>query len=360
MGFGQITEAKRYSYINTRIKARKGQLLTAADYERLLSSTLKEGLTYLQNTPRYQESFSTLDPNSMNFTNELERLLYENVYNEVFKLTKDAPEKARDVIEFYLKKSYIKKLKRIIRLIHTKELVSLSLEEFYAVTSEEKVELSIISKTESIEELIQSLQTHWVVEALKSVMVEYKEQKNVLLLENALDHFYYKQLWETIIPYQNKRDLEVAQKIIGMEIDLNNINIILRSKILNFPPEEIFTQLIPINHRLGSNLSQAVRAFSFSDAIDSLKTTVYSDLVQAIYREYREKKKSIIKIEQLQQEWFIQALFAMLARYPFHIGIFLSYVIFRLQETENLRIIFETKWKGIDLKFARELLIYFK
>lgn len=360
MKLGQITEAKMYSFINARIKARKGQLLFAADYERLLSSTLNEGLAFLQDAPRYYELFTGLDPNSANFPQKLEKLLNESVYSEIFALVKDTPKKARKLIEFYLKKSYVDALKQIIRRIHTKELESLSLEDLHVATSEEKTELVIISKIGSIEALIQNLQTLWVVEALKSVIIEYKKQENILLLENALDQSYYKQMWEIIIPSQNKRDRKVAQKIIGMEIDLININIILRSKLLSLSPDEISTQLIPINYRLGSTLTLAVESFSFSDAIDKLQTTVYSDLIRAIYRDYKEKERSIVNMEQLQQEWFIQALLTMLAGYPFHIGIFLSYVIFRLREIENLRIIFETKWKGIDLELARQLLIYFK
>ncbi|MHA2245182.1 MAG: V-type ATPase subunit [Candidatus Hodarchaeales archaeon] len=360
MRLGQVTEAKEYSFVNTRIKARKGQLLAAADYERLLSSPLIEGLIYLQDTPRYKESITSVDPNSTDFIKSLEYFLYENVYNEMLVLVKDTPEKARDLIEFYLKKSYITALKHIIRQIHTKELELLSSEWFIVTNSDEKTELALISKAESVEELIQKLQTPWVVEALKSELNEYQKQGNILLLENAIDHSYYKQIWEKVIPSQNKRDRKVTEKIIGMEIDLININIVLRSKLRNFPPKEIMAQLIPINYRLGSILYQAVEAYSFPDAIENFQTTVYSDLVQAIFREYREKDKTITKIEQLQQEWFIQALLTMMAGYPFHIGIFLAYIVFRLQETENLRIIFETKWKGIDLKYARDLLIYFK
>lgn len=360
MELGQVSEAKMYSFVNARIKARKGQLLTAADYERLLSGSLTEGLAFLQDTPRYQEAFTSVDPNSTDFIKNLERILFKNYHTEIFALVKDISKKARHLIEFYLKKSYIKTLKHIIRQIHEKELETLSLEEFFVATLEEKTELAIISKTKSIEELIRKLQTPWVIEALNSTIDEYQKQNNVLLLENALDHFFYRQLWDVIIPFQTKRDRKVAQKIIGMEIDLININIVLRGKLLSYPPNEIMTQIIPINNRLGSALSQALKAFTVSEALENLQTTVYTDLIQAIYREYRGKENSIAKIEQLQQEWFIQALFTLLAGYPFHIGIFLAYIVFRLQETENLRIIFETKWKGIDLKFARELLIYFK
>ncbi len=360
MRLGQITEAKEYSFINARIKARKGQLLNVADYERLLSSTLNEGLTYLQDFPRYSNIFPNLDPESTNFALNLEKSLDESLYNEIFTLIKDTPKKARKFIEFYLKKSYISSLKQIIRQIHTKEIESISIEDFFIATPEEKTELIIISKIESIRELIQKLQTPWVIKAMKSAFIGYKQQESILLLENALDQAFYKQLWQFIIPTLNGRDRKVAQKIIGMEIDLLNMNMILRGKVLNLTPDEISNQLIPINYRFGSTLTLAGQASSFSAAVDRLQDTVYSDLIRAINRDYKDKKESIANMDQLQQEWFIQALLIMLAGYPFHIGTFLSYIIFRFKEIENLRIIFETKWKGIDLKFARELLIYFK
>ena len=360
MKFGQVSEAKAYSFVNARIKARKGLLFTAADYEQLLAISLPEGLTYLQGKPRYLDNFTDLNLKSTDFPLKLERLLNKNIYNEIGALATDTPKKARILIEFYFKDYYINALKQIVRWIHKKEHESISLEDFFVGTVEERTELSIISQSENISDLINKIQTTWVTEALESVINEYKVQNNVLILENAIDHFYYKHLWDHIIPYQDKRDKKVAQKIIGTKIDLINITIVLRSKLLNIPPDEISSQLIPIQYRLGSALNHAITASSFSEAYESLQVTVYSDLIQSIYRDYREKEKSIIKIEQLQQEWFIQLLFTILAGYPFHIGTFLAYIQFRLQEIENLRIIFETKWKGIATEFAREQLIYFK
>lgn len=360
MRFGQVTEAKEYSYVNTRIKARKGQLLTAADYEQLLISTLNEGFTYLQSNPRYKELFSALDQDSSNFSQKLEKLLQESVYKEIITLASDIPAKARELIMFYLKRVYIDTLKYLLRLIYSKETTPFSSEDFFVTTLEEKTELALIFRSESIESLINNLQTPWIVEALKSVLPEYNKQKNIFLLEHALDQSYYRQLWDVLIPSQNKRDGKMAQQIIGMEIDLINLNIVLRSKVLKLPPDEIRSQLMLINYRLGSALNLAVKTSSFSDTIDILQTTAYSDLVRAIYRDYKEKDESIANMEQLQEEWFIQSLHTLLAGYPFHIGIFLSYIIFRFQEIKNLRIIFESKWKKIDLKLARELLIYFR
>ena len=360
MRFGQVSEAKAYSFINARIKARKGQLLSAADYEQLLSIPLSDCLTFLRDKPRYLECFTNLDQKSADFPSKLEQQLQKNLYTEIDILLKDTPKKGRLLIQFYFKKYYIDALKQILRRIHLKEQEVFSLEGLITLTVEEKTELTVISRSESFPDLIQKLQTPWVIEALEAVIYEYERKKNILLLENALDQSYYKYLWVKIIASQEKRDLEVAQKIIGTQIDLININIVLRGKLLNLSVEEISHQLIPIGFRLVNALTRAVKARSFSDAIESFQNTIYSDLVNSILRDYREKEKNIVKIEQLQQEWFIQTLFAILAGYPFHIGTFLAYIIFRIQEMENLRIIFETKWHGIDIKFAREELIYFK
>ena len=104
MKFGQVSEAKAYSFVNARIKARKGELFSDTDYEQLLASSLPEGLTYLRDKPRYLEAFSNLDLKSTDFPMRLERLLHENVYNEMNTLVNDTPKKARMLIEFYVKK----------------------------------------------------------------------------------------------------------------------------------------------------------------------------------------------------------------------------------------------------------------
>ncbi|UCE14530.1 MAG: V-type ATPase subunit, partial [Candidatus Heimdallarchaeota archaeon] len=328
---------------------------------RLLASTLEEGISYLQTNPRYSDSFDiSMDPNSSDFTKKLEKLLLENVYNEILALINYIPKKSKEFIIAYLRKSYIDAIKYILRMIHEEKTDPVSLEEFFVLSVEDNAELIVLSKSPKIEEVIEKIQTQWVKDALKSVMVEYFEQNNILLLEHALDQAYYSKLWDSEIPSLSKRDRKIAEKILGMQIDLNNISTVLRGVVLNLPREKIETQLLSINYRLGSFLDLGVNIHSFSETINALQNTVYSDLGQAIYREYKEKDRSIVNIELLQQEWFLQSLLSMLASYPFHIGILLSYLIFRFQEIDNLRIIFETKWKEADLKLARELLIYFQ
>ncbi|MHA2347955.1 MAG: V-type ATPase subunit, partial [Candidatus Hodarchaeales archaeon] len=120
MAFHQIREAKEYSFINARVKARRSQLLTTSDYEHLLSSSVQEGINYLQTKPRYQGTFEELDVNLEPHTLslQLENLLEENVYSEIFSLLKNIPPNAQEFFLHYFKKPYIKKLEQIIYKLH--------------------------------------------------------------------------------------------------------------------------------------------------------------------------------------------------------------------------------------------------
>ena len=106
------------------------------------------------------------------------------------------------------------------------------------------------------------------------------------------------------------------------------------------------------------NIDDLINTTSLSRALSVLDST-YSELARALRRSNMERK-SMEMLEQIQQEYFLRSLTGIIAGVPFHLGILLSYYLYRLQEAENLRIIFESKIKEVDLDFTRNLLIYFR
>jgi len=102
-----------------------------------------------------------------------------------------------------------------------------------------------------------------------------------------------------------------------------------------------------------------INTTSLAQALSVLDTTYYTDIIKILRQSYLERN-SLEMLEQIQQEYFLRTLTGIMAGYPFHLGILLSYYLYRLQEIENLRIIFESKIKEVDLDFTRNLLIYFR
>ncbi len=355
----RLTEARIYSYINARVKARRSQLLSMADYERLLERNLSEGLSYLGSFPRYHHLQDELSPNDLHFSIQFENKVRADFFTEIAFLCENIPESGVKFVSQYLKKSYLSVLKSILRNLDQRKSEPISLEEIFVASSEDKSELLQLSRTTQIEEAISYVQINWVQAALSSTLPEYLSQKNVLVLELALDKYFYTHLWEIEIPKLKGEDVRVTKKFIGTEIDLYNINTLLRGRVLDYPSLLIQNQMIPISFRLPDLKEILDRTSTLPDTIEVLSTTAYSDLATSLNKHYLESG-SIDILDQKQKETFIQILLETTAGYPFHIGIFLSYLILRQQEIENLRIIFEAKAKAIDLDFARQLLIYYK
>ncbi|MHA1214695.1 MAG: V0D/AC39 family V-type ATPase subunit [Candidatus Hodarchaeales archaeon] len=358
---GPITEARIYSFVNARIKARRSQLLTAADYERLLTSTINEGLSFLQSNPRYVNTgLDSLDTESSDFFKELEAILYGSVHNELVKLAKNIPVEAKSFITVYLKRYYLDALKSAIRIFDVrKSVVPPKLERFFFITPEETEEVLRVSQARDIDEVIQTVQVIWAKKALSEVKDEYKKSRDVIILENALDRAYYSVLWNNKITKLKGTDKKIVKKFIGTEIDLQNINIMLRCFQKGINPEAILSELIPISYQLDSIFTVVARSFSLDDALQKLESTTYESFLERITSSYH-ADGNLLRLDQIQQEHYIQVLYGITAGYPFHIGIFLLYLVLRLQEIENLRIIFESKKKEMALDFTRELLLYFK
>ena len=361
MAFHQIREAKDYSFINARVKARRSQLLTVSDYEHLLNSSLHEGLNYLQTKPRYQETFngldSTLEPQSLSF--RLEELLEENIYSEIFSLIGNVPSDAQKFFLHYFKKPFIRKLEQIILRLHKSSSDEFLFAQTTITTPEDKIELTLAAKASDFEELTNFISIPWIKKALDNSLPLYKSSNDVYDIISRIEHAFYLELWKEKIENLKRNSKRIAEKVIGIEIDLINISLLIRRSLMGKRLESVEKLLIPVHFRLKPYFTQLVESSSLANIFSILESSFYADYIRLI-NQSNISQGSLENLEQLQQEFFLQSLTSILAGYPFHLGILLGYYHFRLQEVENLRIIFESKIKQVDVEFTRKMLIYIK
>ena len=358
MAFRLIRETNDYSFLNAKVQARRGLLLTTNDYEHLLSVDLEEGISYLKPLPRYQGYFEKVDYISSKLSLILEKILKETVYTEMQFLVQFAPSDAQDFFFFYMKKPYLKVLEFIIQDIHKSPIEPLDLTNMFIPSPDEKIELELASKALNMEELITHISSEWLQEAIRTSLTNYRKTANVFDIIYNIERDFYINLWEKIIVNLKRSSRSIAEKVIGIEIDLNNISRIIRKKAMQAEPASIRELLIPFYFKLNMNIDDLINTTSLSRALSVLDST-YSELARALRRSNMERK-SMEMLEQIQQEYFLRSLTGIMAGVPFHLGILLSYYLYRLQEVENLRIIFESKIKEVDLDFTRNLLIYFR
>jgi vacuolar-type H+-ATPase subunit C/Vma6 len=359
MAFRQIRETNEYSFLNARIKARRSQLLTTSDYEHLLSVELEEAVNYIQSLPRYQGYFDKIDFKTSELSFVLEKRLKETVYTEMEKLIPNAPTDAQEFFTLYLKKPYLQVLELILQNLHKSPAEPLDLTHMFIASSDERTELELASKAVSIEELASYISSEWLRNAIRVSLMNYRKSSNINDFIYQLERAFFLELWREKISNLDKRSRTIAEKVIGIEVDLANIARIIRKKALQDDPTSIEEMIIPIHFRLEVNIKDLMNTTSLIQTLSVLDTTYYSDFSKILRRSYVERN-SLEMLEQIQQEYFLRALTGIMAGYPFHLGILLSYYLYRLQEIENLRIIFESKIKEVDLDFTRNLLIYFR
>lgn len=361
MAFHQIREAKDYSFINARVKARRSQLLTASDYEHLLSSSLQEGVNFLQTKVRYQDKFDDLDlaiePQSLSL--QLEKLLEENVYSEIFSLIKNIPSDAQEFFLHYFKKPFMRKLEQIIFKLHKSSSDEILFAQTFVTTPEDKIELNLAAKASDFEELANFLKTPWIKKALNDSLPLYKSSNDIYEIISRIEHEFYLELWKEKIENLKRKSKSIAKKVIGIEIDLINISLLVRWSLMKKRISSVEKLLIPVQFRLKPYFTQLKESSSLSNIYSILESSIYADYTRLI-NQSNLTQGSLENLEQIQQEFFLQSLTSILAGYPFHLGILLGYYYFRVQEVENLRIIFESKIKQVDVEYTRKMLIYIK
>ncbi|MHA1976813.1 MAG: V-type ATPase subunit [Candidatus Hodarchaeales archaeon] len=359
MAFHQIQEAKDYSFINARIKARRSQLLSTSDYENLLSISLEDGITGLHEHPRYQDTFEDISFQSPQLPLFIEKSLNDSIRLEMQSLMQNLPEKDQIFFKFYFKKGYLKIIEDIIHKLHNSDTEPLDLTNRYIASPEERVELIHATQVSSINELMEAVSPKWLQKAIESSLDVYKKTDNPLEIAYRMERAFYEELWKNTISILKRTSKTIAEKALGIEIDLNNISIILRKKSNSKIVASLDSLVIPLHYRLKADFDDLMNASSLTSAFSVLESTYYVDFSRKVRNSFS-TINSLELLEQIQQEHYLQSLTGIMAGYPFHLGILFSYYHYRKQEIENLRIIFESKIKEVDIEFTRNLLIYSK
>jgi len=160
-----------------------------------------------------------------------------------------------------------------------------------------------------------------------------ESQGSLFRMEIAFDHFYYDNLLSSISKLARK-DRTIALRITGVEIDLQNINWIIRLKnFYDLPAEAVMATIVPG----GFNLSR--------DIIGELYK--YPGLSTLLSAQTTDSTSRLLLIRRILEEIMKNEVQHILAGYPFTIGIILSYFILKRNELKKIRLILYAKQYGI-------------
>ena len=336
------------SYINAKIRALKGRLLTQYDYENLLKARGYKGLAEQLRFTAYSKDLDK----EVNSYDELIAIYYRSLFKDYVKLIDSLSGNIRRLVYHLYQRYELENLKVILRMVcfnRQSEKVRPLLFPLIKYRSFLMNEL-IVSK--DLLELIQRLKGTWYHEPLENSFYRFENEGETFPLEMALDLTYYKQFWE-IVSLLARKDKKITKALLGIRLDITNILWIMRFKeSYHFSPEEI------LNYSLvdGRYISKKIRkklAYSIDgmDIIANLKGTPYKGVLQ----DMDDLEMGCIRLLQYaissaKKDWH---------GFPFQIGIIFDYILFKDMEVKDLVTITEAKRIGFPSEKVKKYMVKF-
>lgn len=176
---------------------------------------------------------------------------------------------------------------------------------------------------------------------------EYSKSSDLVVLEYALDKFYYKNALSIV--KGDSYDEGIIKGLIKTEIDVTNIKSVLRIIRDKIELEDTEYYLIAGGHELGiDKLLAMIKTWTIEGAVKQLARTSYEPPTK-VPDEYIKKEK-ISVFERGLDKFLLQKALTMSSGDPLSIAIVIGYLYAKFNEITNIRIIARAKTEDVSGK----------
>ena len=336
----------KYSFINAKLRARISKILPDETFSQLeQAQSLDEALVLLSGTPfaNLEEAYSK--------TGDLKRAELELLNNEI-SLYKEIKQHLHadslELVDALLSRFEIDNLKNAIRVYFDRKIRNRSVDTsaHYIVYDRiiHDIPIDIIINAESFDEIAGVCTGTPYNQIIKKYCHTVEAEQSLFRMETAFDHLYYSNLLNAVAKLDRK-DRNIAQRLTGVEIDLQNINWIIRlRRFYDLPIEAVMAAIVPG----GLNLTREVidelyRAQNITSIIGGFVKSQYPGLSAMLSSQTPDSASRLTLIQRILEEIMKHEVHRLLLGYPFTIGIVLSYFILKRNELERVRTILNAK-----------------
>lgn len=317
--------SRDYPYMYARVSAKKAKLLERQDYENLWKME-PNGIARKLGEQDYKEDIDDLGSEHDGVA-LVELALMRNLSRTMNHLVEISPESLEPVLNSYLRRYDILSLKRLLRWKKGGE--EGNIQSFLVPVGdygfEELEELS----EKSFEEIVESI-------SFPNSEIDYHDavngEEDVRKIERNLDRAYYREL--DLI--KNKIGGLWFRKFIDREMEYENLKIALRLKKHGLDSEEIREWLI--SEDVTETVEQIMAAESTEEALEIVKKSGKAGQHNG---EGLEEIEHSLEVERLDRA------FTSLHTEPLGATSILGYIIAKITEVKNLRMLIRAKETGI-------------
>ncbi|WP_321992392.1 V-type ATPase subunit [Marispirochaeta aestuarii] len=337
----------RYAFINAKLKTRLSLVLPDEFFIRLSrTATPNEAVQLLKETPFAPLERIYAETGDLKLV-ELELFSMElHFYREIQKMVDG---ELLVFVNALLLRPEIENLKEALRLWLDRTVrrrdISSPLGYMYQGTIYHGMDINQIVSSADVEALRDALEGTPYASLVSANAEEIISSRSLFSLETDLDRFYYSRVRESSAGL-GPEDRAVVERILGMEIDLENLERIVRFRsFYGFEAARIRRCLISGGYRIDPEA-----------ALSSLGTQDSRDLPPEALRGYPElssfsssgdASSRLLLLEEYLRQVLFKEVSRLLGGDPFSVGIILAYFSIRRREVRRLSTILNAKYYGL-------------
>ncbi len=269
-----MSMSKASNAILAKARAMYGKCLSEKDYEELIAChTVSEVAAYLKTRTNYASALVGLNDNDVH-RGQLEAMLKQNIYFDVFALSRYEQDDSRGFSEFIISKMEIEQIINCVRLINIGKpgeyvyTMPLSLDKFA------KISLSDLTGVRSYEDMLEVLKNTTYYRTLLKFNPKEGEKVKIAELEVQLNNNNYGRLMKMISDARNKKDRNELKELFSIMIDFKNVSRIIRlKKYYNFGEEKIKTNLIPYGRLSNRIIDELCSSENVNEVLERARST---------------------------------------------------------------------------------------
>lgn len=272
--------ASSYAEVSASVRAMKSKMLGRDGYDRLLRClSSSECMSVLREVGYFEAPVIAHEP--LDSTSR-EDLFGIKMVTLIHKLARLSPDDCAQLLATFEDQYRLEFLKRGLRLMAAHEEgeapSSIMPSDFSADF------LRSIVETRNVERLVQAAGALGLYGEISSALAE---SKPLPLVEALVDKYGLTRIWSAT-DMADWIDAQSVQPLVGEHIDITNLLLAARSKALGIAADQIQQVLVPVNHRLGDALLEAIGSGSVTHALRAFTKTVYASSVTPFLDTYRE------------------------------------------------------------------------
>ncbi len=338
-----------YLYMNARLKAKEGRLITKAQLEEMTASHSISDISSILEGTVYGGEMQGFMINSSANLEEMLQTHQANLSNELMGMM---PEKIKDVFSYLCQELEVNTIKSLLRDIHAQIPVGHTSLKSTSNGELEEEKLKRLSESRNIAEMIPLLEgTSY--ESLMETLPGYEQSKKLHTLESLLDKIVLTNTWKVI---SSRGDLSLIQDYFAVKIDVLNMKVLLRAKRDRLNWDEIENFLFPQGHLFNQSKTSYGEEEDIRGLITSMETMPFYNSLMEVLPEY-ERTHSLLSLEKVLDESLLRTGWDISVKHPFGIGPLMGFLSLKEVEMQNVRALAVAKEANLNHDDIRSLMV---